>query len=172
MVRNRLTLEQRVARLERVLSRKNESNNLGEELLNKFADELYEEVKLTSYELAGHKMINSTNSSSGRIDGLLEIDDKPDKDTWNEFVDVCKRFESENSCKISARVLHYNIGWFFGVTIKFTEPADAPKPKNSPRPSRRYRSDDEDGYDYSDPEYRDMIKSAEWAQSQREMGNY
>lgn len=172
MVKSRLTLEQRVARLERVLSRKNESSNLGYELLNKFADELYEEVELTSYKSAGHNMINSTKSSSGRIDGLLEIDEKPNDSTWNSFVAICKRFESENNCKISARVLHYNIGWFFGVTIKFTEPAsDEPKPKNQ-RPSRRYRSDDEDGYDYSDPEYRDMIKSAEWAQSQREMGNY
>lgn len=172
MVRRSLTLEQRVARLERVLSRKNEASNLGYELLEKFADELYEEVNLTSYKLAGHQMINTTKSSSGRIDGLLEIDEKPDDSTWNSIVDAVKRFRSENNCKMTARILHYNIGWFIGVTIKFDEPvSDEPKPKNQ-RPSRRYRSDDEDGYDYSDPEYRDMVKSAEWAESQREMGNY
>ena len=172
MVKGRLTLEQRVARLERVLSRKNESSNLGYELLDKFADELYEEVNLTSYEGPGSQHINTTKSSSGRIDGLLTIDDKPNGSTWDSIVGVIKRFRSENNCKMTARVLHYNIGWFIGVTIKFDESvSDEPKPKNQ-RPSRRYRSDDEDGYDYSDPEYRDMVKSAEWAESQREMGNY
>lgn len=171
MIRNRVTLEQRVARLERMLSRKNESSDLGEELLNKFADELYAEVKLTSYKLAGHQMINNVKSSSGRVDGLLEIDDKPDDRTWNDICDVVKRFKRENNCRLGVRIQHYNIGWFISVTIKFDEPMSDPKP-NDKRPSRQYRSDDEDGYDYSDPEYRDMVKSAEWAQSQRDMGDY
>lgn len=163
-----MTLEQRVARLERALSRKNEDKYAGYRLLEKFADELYAEIDLKADKGDGSQFMTITKSSSGRVEGVLPIDNKPDSSTWNKFVAMCNRFKRENNCRISARVLQsdYYDGYFIGVIIKFDDKVDTSKQ------SKPHRSDDDGGYDYSDPEYRDMVKSADWAEDIRDMGNY